>query len=150
MVDQFSRESPAIESGISIGGHQVVRVLEQLKAEGKLPEVLVCDNGPEFTSRVLDRWAYKNKVKIHHIDPGKPTQNGHNESFNGKFRNECLNQNLFWNVADAKLKTEVWRKDYNTQRPHSSLGGQTPETFAKQWRECYQYKIELSKVMTGP
>lgn len=150
ILDQFTRESLAIEAGLSIGGHQVVHVLEGLKAEGKLPEMIVCDNGPEFISRALDRWAYGNGVKIHHIDPGKPTQNGHNESFNGKFRNECLDANIFWNVADAKLKTEVWRRDYNTQRPHSSLGGKTPEAFTKQWQKCYQPKIGFSEVMNGP
>ena len=150
ILDQFTRESPAIEAGLSIGGHQVVRVLEGLRGAGRLPEMIVCDNGPEFTSRALDRWAYANGVKIHHIQPGKPTQNGHNESFNGKFRNECLDANIFWNVPDAKLKTGVWRKDYNTQRPHSSLGGQTPEAFAKQWRECYQPNNRFSEVMTGP
>lgn len=150
MVDQFTRESPAIEAGLSIGGHQVVQVLDRLKAEGELPETLVCDNGPEFTSRALDRWAYENGVKLHHIQPGKPTQNGHNESFNGKFRNECLNADIFWNVADAKLKTEMWRKDYNTQRPHSSLSGKTPEAFAKEWNECHQLNNRFSEVMTGP
>lgn len=113
---------PCHRIGFVWWGHQVVRVLDRLKGEGKLPEMLVCDNGPEFTSRVLDRWAYENKIKIHHIDPGKPTQNGHNESFNGKFRNECLSYDVFYNMADAKLKIEAWRKDYNTQRPHSSLG----------------------------
>jgi len=151
IVDQFTRESPAIESGLSIGGHQVVRVLEHLKANGKLPETIVCDNGPEFTSRALDRWAYENNIRMHHIDFGKPTQNGHNESFNGKFRNECLSYDVFYNIADAKLKIEAWRKDYNTQRPHSSLDGKTPETFTKEWQKCYQPKIEFSsEVMTGP
>lgn len=150
IVDLFTRQSLAIESDVSIGGHRVVHVLDDLKANGNFPETLVCDNGPEFTSRALDRWAYANGIKVHHIDPGKPTQNGHNESFNGKFRNECLDQNHFWNVADAKLKTEVWRKDYNTQRPHSSLGGKTPEAFAKQWQKCYQPTTRYCEVMTGP
>ena len=88
------------------------------------------DNGPEFISRALDHWAHAHGVKLHFIAPGKPTQNGHVESFNGRFRDECLSQHQFPNVARARVEIESWRVDYNTARPHSSLGYATPEAFA--------------------
>ena len=88
------------------------------------------DNGPEFTSRTLDEWAYRNGVRLHFIQPGKPTQNCFVESFNGKFRDECLNENWFTSMEDAKTKIEAWRLDYNRKRLHSALENQTPEEFA--------------------
>ena len=89
------------------------------------------DNGPEFTSRVLDQWAYARGVELHFIQPGKPVQNAFVESFNGKFRDECLNQNWFVSLADACRSIGVWRLDYNRVRPHSSLGDLTPEAYAE-------------------
>ena len=90
------------------------------------------DNGPEFISRVVDQWAFEHGVELHFIDPGKPTQNAYIESFNGKFRDECLNENWFLTLQEARMKIEAWRKDYNQVRPHSALGYQTPEEFAAQ------------------
>ena len=92
--------------------------------------MIVVDNGPEFTSRALDEWAYRNGVRLHFIEPGKPTQNCFVESFNGKFRDECLNENWFIGEEDTKTKIEAWRVDYNRERPHSALANQTPEEFA--------------------
>ena len=95
--------------------------------------MIVCDNGPEFTSRVTDEWAYQHGVKIDFIDPGKPVQNPFIESFNGKFRDECLNEEIFFDLADAQRKFDEYRRHYNTERPHSSLGDKTPKEFAKEW-----------------
>jgi putative transposase len=131
VVDDCTRECVAIEVGRSIPGARVVRVLEALCLSRGLPGVLVMDNGPEFTSRVLDQWAYEHGVELHFIQPGKPVQNAFVESFNGKFRDECLNTNWFVSLADAGERIELWRQDYNGHRPHSSLGDLTPEEFAR-------------------
>lgn len=131
IVDDFSRECVAIEVGRSIPGERVVRVLERLAFQRGLPELLVVDNGPEFAGKALDAWAYRNGVGLHFIRPGKPVENAFVESFNGSFRDECLNENWFVSLADAVHKIEVWRQDYNRKRPHSSLGNRTPEEFAK-------------------
>lgn len=112
--DDFSRENLALKAACSFGGVRVVEVLDQLRSEGRKPEVIVCDNGPEFTSRALDEWAYQHGVKIDFIDPGKPVQNAFIESFNGKFRDECLNQEIFFDLADAQRKFDHHQKDYNT------------------------------------
>lgn len=135
IVDDFTRECPHIEADRSLGGERVCRVLDYLAWERGLPEEIVVDNGPEFTSLALDRWAHENGVVLRFIDPGKPVQNCYIESFNGKFRDECLNENWFVNLADAKRKIEAYRVDYNTVRPHSSLGNLTPEEFAAKHRE---------------
>ena len=111
-------------------GLRVVQVLERAAQERGLPEVIQVDNGPEFISRTVDQWANANGVTLHFIDPGKPVQNAFIESFNGKFRDECLNQNWHTGLEDARRIIEAWRVDYNTVRPHSSLGYQTPEEFA--------------------
>ncbi len=132
LMDGFTREAPAIEVDTSLPGARVVRVLEQLQETRGVPEAIRVDNGPEFISRAVDQWAYSNGVRLHFIEPGKPTQNAYIESFNGKFRDECLNQNWFVDLADAREKIEVWRVDYNRARPHSALGYQTPEEFAAQ------------------
>ncbi len=95
-----------------------------------LPAVLQSDNGPEFTSRALDQWAYDNQVRLQFIEPGKPIQNAFIESFNGRLREECLNQHLFLSLDDAQSKIEQWRSEYNRERPHSSLGYLPPEEFA--------------------
>ena len=108
----------------------MVRVLERLRERRGTPAAIQVDNGTEFTSRVVDQWAYQQGVALHFIERGKPTQNAFIESFNGKFRDECLNQNWFTDLADARRIIETWRVDYNTVRPHSSLGYQTPAEFA--------------------
>jgi putative transposase len=109
----------------------LVQVLDRLKAERGVPEAIVLDNGPEMISLALDQWAYENGVKLHFIDPGKPTQNAFVESFNGTFRDECLNMHWFFSLDDAREKIEAWRKEYNEENPHSSLGYLTPKEFAK-------------------
>ena len=128
--DAFTREALAIEVDTSLSGVRVARVLDRVTQERQaIPEVLVLDNGPELTSRALDQWAYERGVKLHFIDPGKPQQNGFIESFNGRFRDECLNEYWFLSLADARTTVEGWRIDYNQNRPHSSLGNLTPEEY---------------------
>ena len=133
LVDVWDRSCPGIEVDHSLTGERVVRMLTRLKSEGRLPAVLQMDNGPEFTSRVLDRWAYDHGVKLHFIRPGKPTDNGHIESFNGRLRDECLNQHVFLNLDEARRIVEDWRQDYNRERPHSALGGLSPEMYRQQF-----------------
>src|SRR3989338_1079967 len=134
IVDDCSRESPAIETDTSLPGIRVVRVLNRLKEErGTLPKVIVIDNGPEFSGKALDDWAWRNGVKLHFIDPGTPQQNAFIESFNATFRKDCLNQNWFYSLQEAKEEIEKWRLDYNEYRPHSSLEDLTPNEFMKQF-----------------
>jgi len=132
IVDDYSRECLAIETDTSLRGARVVQVLERLYSARGLPKVITMDNGPEFTGNALDKWAYQRGVKLNFIRPGKPSDNAFIESFNGKFRDECLNENWFLSIASAKEIIEAWRVDYNRNRPHSSLGNLTPDEFAKQ------------------
>ncbi len=120
MVDDFSRECLVIEVDTSLTGERVARVLDRLKARRGLPLEIVLDNGPEMISKALDEWAYRNKVHLNFIEPGKPNQNAFIESFNGRFRDECLNEHWFANLRDARRIIEAWRHDYNSarQRPH--------------------------------
>ena len=111
---------------------RVTRVLEGLGRQRGGPQVIGLYHGPEFTSQALDRWAYQRGVKLHFIAPGKPEQNAYVESFNGKFRDECLNQHWFGDLEEARQKIEPWRQDYNQRRPHSALGYRTPEEFTAQ------------------
>jgi putative transposase len=131
IVDDYSRECPAIEVDTSLGGRRVVGVLDRLAEIRDLPEVITIDNGPEFAGRVLDEWAYRKGVKLSFIRPGKPMENAYIESFNGRFRDECLNTNWFISLAHARRVIEEWRRDYNEVRPHSSLKGATPKEYAK-------------------
>jgi len=133
LVDHFSRVSPAVVVGSSITGQRVVEVLEQVARTYGLPQVITTDNGTEFTSRAVDEWAHRNGVKLDYIRPGKPFENEYIESFNGRLRQECLDENWFTSLEDAKMKIEAWRKDYNEHRPHSSLGDETPRGFAESW-----------------
>jgi putative transposase len=130
LIDQYTRECPAIEIDTSLPGLRVIRVLERLAHERGLPEEITCDNGPEFVSRRLQAWCAQKGVLLRYIDPGKPMQNGHAESFNGRLREECLNTNWFLHLADARRIIESWRQDYNAQRPHSALAYRTPQEFA--------------------
>ena len=130
IVDDHTRECLAIEVDTSLSGFRVCRVLDRLVADRGHPARIITDNGPEFTSKVLDRWAYEHCVELQFIQPGKPVQNAFVESFNGTFRNECLNEHWFISLQEAKELIEAWRVDYNTERPHSSLGGKTPGDFA--------------------
>jgi putative transposase len=147
--DDFTREALEIKVGHSIGGALVVEMLERVVTERGYPAVIVMDNGPEFTGRSLDEWAHRNGVKLDFIDPGKPVQNAFRESFNGRFRDECLNQNLFHSVFDAQGKIDEWKHDYNDERPHSSLNYETPNVFAKKFQEMLATKTETCEVMTG-
>lgn len=131
IVDDHSRESVAIEADFSLTDERVARVLDRLAAIRGLPEVITVDNGPEFAGRALDAWAYARNIKLHFIRPGKPVENAYIESFNGRFRDECLNENIFRSIDEARKIIETWRIDYNRHRPHSSLGNLTPEEFAK-------------------
>ena len=128
--DNYTREALAVEVDHSLPGSRVVRVLEQLRQQGRKPEWIVCDNGPEFVGRALDQWAYQRGVRLEFITPGKPSENGYQESFHGKLRDECLNEHWFTNLAEMRETVAAWRVDYNQVRPHSSLGYQTPEEFA--------------------
>jgi putative transposase len=130
LMDGYTREALGIAVDTSLPGLRVVRVLEQLREMRGAPAAIQVDNGTEFTSRVVDQWAHQQQVALHFIERGKPTQNAFIESFNGKFRDECLNQNWFVDLRDAREVIEAWRVDYNTVRPHSSLGYRTPEEFA--------------------
>ena len=132
LVDDGSRECLAIEVDHGLSGLRVTRVLDRVAAQRPLPKQIVVDNGPEFTSRVLDAWAYQHRVELHFIRPGKPVDNAFIESFNGKFRDECLNQHWFLDLDDARTKIETWRIDYNEVRPHSALGNRTPTEYATQ------------------
>lgn len=131
IVDDYSRECPAIEVDTSLGGKRVVRVLEKLAESRGLPDAITTDNGPEFAGRALDEWAYRRGVKLNFIRPGKPIENAFVESFNGRFRDECLNTNWFMNLKHAREIIEDWRRDYNEVRPHSSLKGSTPKEYAE-------------------
>lgn len=129
VLDEHTRECLAIHVAHSIPAVRVIDVLEALRAERGLPEVIITDNGSEFTSRAFDAWAYARGVKIEYIQPGKPVQNAFIESFNGTLRDDCLNLHWFLSLIDAKRTIEDWRRDYNDFRPHSSLGGLTPSEF---------------------
>ena len=129
LVDDYSRECPVIEVDTSLPGARVVQVLERLAATRGLPQVIRVDNGPEFTGRALDAWAYRRGVRLHFIRPGRPTENAYVESFNGRFRDECLNTHWFATLEEAKDLIEIWRQTYNQIRPHSALGNLTPEEF---------------------
>ena len=131
IVDDYPRECSAIEVDTSIGGRRVVQVLERLAESRGLPEVITLDNGPEFTGKALDEWAYSKGVKLNFIRPGKPIENAYAESFIGRLRDECLNENWFVSLKDARDIIESWRIDYNDGRPHSSLGGLAPREYVE-------------------
>jgi putative transposase len=130
LVDNFTRESLAVEVDQHLGGHRVVEVMMKLQEERGLPKTIRVDNGPEFISKALDQWAYLNGVALDFSRPGKPTDNGLIEAFNGRLRQECLNENWFMSLEDAKEKVESWRVHYNSDRPHGALGDLAPEVFA--------------------
>jgi putative transposase len=131
VVDECTRECPAIEVDTSLGGLRVRRVLDRIASERGLPEATVLDNGPEFRRRALAAWSEARGVRLEFVQPGKPAQNAYAESFNGRLRDECLNANWFTSLSDARRKIESWRPDYNQQRPHSSLNYLPPAEFAR-------------------
>ena len=130
VVDACTRECLALEVDTSFASRRVTRVLEQIIGERGAPGAIRCDNGPEFTSRHFLAWCVEWKIELQHIQPGKPTQNGRVESFNGRLREECLNVSWFQNLFDARRKIAAWRREYNEERPHSSLGYLTPNEYA--------------------
>jgi len=130
VVDDYSRECVGQLVDTSISGYRVARFLTEL--DRPLPKTLVCDNGPEFTCKAMFFWSQEQRVKLHFIQPGKPTQNAFVESFNGRFREGCLNQHWFKSLTDARQIINAWRHHYNHIRPHSSLGYQPPAVFAQQ------------------
>jgi putative transposase len=130
VLDLFTRESLALRVGERFTSGQVTRVLEEVSCRRGLPQSLRIDNGPEFTGKVLDLWAYLHGVTLDFSRPGKPTDNAFIESFNGRFREECLNQHYFTNLAGAQQEVEAWQKEYNEERPHSALGNLAPREYA--------------------
>jgi putative transposase len=135
IIDTFTRECPIIEVDTSLTGERVSRVLDWLALTRGVPDSITVDNGPEFAGKAMDQWAYQHGVKLDFIRPGKPTENGYIESFNGTVRRECLKQHYFTSLDEAKRLIEDWRVEYNQFRPHSSIEGLTPEAFASQWRQ---------------
>nr|WP_255779373.1 IS3 family transposase [Mycetohabitans sp. B5] len=134
IVDNYTRECLAIEVGATLRGEDVVAALDRIAVGRPLPRFIKADNGSEFISKVLDKWAYERGVEIDFSRPGKPTDNAKNESFNGRLREECLNEHWFLSLEDARRKIEVWRQYYNEARPHSALQWMTPAEFACQCR----------------
>jgi putative transposase len=130
LVDDYTRECPVIEVDFSLPGARVVRVLETLAHTRGWPMAICCDNGPEFAGTALDQWAAAHGVVLDFIERGKPVQNAYAESFNGRLRDECLNESWFVSLADARETIEAWRVDYNVARPHSGLADRTPTEFA--------------------
>ena len=118
VVDAYTRECLALEVDTSFASRRVTRVLETIVAERGQPLAIRCDNGPELTSRHFLSWCEERKIQLIHIQPGRPMQNGHVESFNGRLRDECLNANWFRNLMDARAKITAWRDEYNSERPH--------------------------------
>lgn len=144
LVDDHTRECPAIEVDTSLGSLRVARVLDRVAAERGLPEAIVLDNGPEFRSRALAAWSEERGVRLQFIQPGKPVQNAYIESFNGRVRDECLNANWFTSLSDARRKIESWRIDYNQERPHSSLDYMAPEEFARSRAEIRHERMNYN------
>jgi putative transposase len=136
VVDAYTRECLALEVDTSFASRRVTRVLEEIIAQRGAPRWLRCDNGPELTSRHFLAWCLERKIELVHIQPGKPMQNGRLESFNGKLREECLNVSWFQNLFEARARIMAWRKEYNEQRPHSSLAYRTPKEFAELVASC--------------
>jgi putative transposase len=130
VVDAYTRECLALAVDTSFASRRVTRVLEQIISQRGRPARIRCDNGPELTSRHFLAWCVERQIELVHIQPGKPTQNAHVESFHGRLREECLNVSWFENLFDARGKITAWQKEYNEERPHSSLGYLTPQEFA--------------------
>lgn len=140
-VDDFTKECLTITTAFGITGVQVTRILDNIALLRGYPATIRTDQGPEFTCRALDQWAFEHGVELRLIQPGKPTQNGFIENFNGRFRDECLNEHWFSDIVQARKIIYDWRQDYNEFRPHSALNYQTPSEFAARWREDKQTDI---------
>ena len=143
--DPCSKEGPVLAVDVSIDGARVCRILDRLFFTRPLPETLILDNGPEFAGTAVDAWAAPRGVQLHFIQPGKPVQNAFIESFNGKFRDECLNEHWFLTLQEAQLVIEAWRREYNEERTHSTIGDVTPQEFINN----YQYGAPLTQEVTS-
>ncbi len=149
-VDDFSREAIAMDVDTSITALLVARILDRVAAQrGAYPSAIVCDNGPEFASRELDRWAHQHGVRLDFIDRGKPVQNCFIESFNGRVRDECLNLHWFVDLADARRTVAAWMREYNEERRHSSLGRKTPHQFAAEWKSAMETAENAQNAFTA-
>ena len=135
IVDDGTHEAVAVHPEHAIGGERLVRILDQICLKRGYPRVIRTDNGSEFTSKAMLNWAYKRGVTLRLIEPGKPNQNAYIESFNGRLRDECLNEHWFFHLAHARDLIEKWRREYNEERPKKGLGGLTPSQYAKQLKE---------------
>jgi len=142
VVDAYTRECLALEVDTSFASRRVTRVLEAIVAQRGQPQAIRCDNGPELTSRHFLAWCVERQIELIHIQPGKPTQNAHVESFHGRLREECLTVSWFQNLFDARRKIAAWKIEYNQERPHSSLGYRTPKEFAAQAASFYTAERE--------
>jgi putative transposase len=134
VVDDFTRECVTALVDTSITGLQVARELDRVIARRGAPQTITVDNGPEFAGKALDEWSYRSGIRLRFIRPGKPIENAYAESFNGRLRDECLNEHWFNTLAHARYLINAWRDEYNTRRPHSSLGNATPAEYAGHWQ----------------
>jgi putative transposase len=150
LIDQFTRECLVLWADASLTGQKVVFSLQRLTASRPLPLAITVDNGAEFCSRAMDAWAYQTGVKLDFIRPGRPVENGFVESFNGRLRDECLNVNLFFDLSDVREKLESWRHDYNTLRPHGSLGHLPPAEYAQRAMRSQSETSSTSEKLTLP
>ena len=146
MTDLCSKEVPVIAVDVSIGGERVCRILDRLFIGRPLPETVILDNGPEFSGMALDAWAGQHGVRLHFIQPGKPVQNAFIESFNGKFRDECLNEHWFLTLQEAQIVIEAWRREYNEERTHSAIGDVTPMEFIQHHQDRAQTAQESTSL----
>lgn len=136
IIDDFNRESLAVEVDTSLPTLRVIRVLDRLVTERGKPANIRCDNGPEFISHKLEQWCTENKITLQFIQPGKPMQNAYIERKNGSMRRELLNAYMFNSLAEVRYLSEDWRNDYNEERPHKSLGYKSPLAYADQHYRC--------------
>lgn len=143
VIDQWSREAEIVEPRFRFRGQDVAELLERWVNKNGVPETITVDHGTEFTSKALEAWAWMRGVKLDFIHPGKPTENGHVESFNGRLRDECLNVNQFISFDHAKQLIEAWRLDYNHCRPHGSLGDYTPAEFVARHDESRTSNVTI-------
>ena len=135
LVDTMSRESPLIAVERSFSGEKVAGLLDQVAQRVGLPQAIQVDNGPEFTSKALDEWAARNTVKLIFSRPGTPTDNPYIEAFNGRLRDECLDQHWFVSLEDARTIIEAWWVEYNSERPHTALNNQAPAVYRANWEQ---------------
>lgn len=147
VVDDCSKEAVRVAADTSMPALYVTRLLDQIKVERGLPKVIRTDNGPEFAGRTMQDWAARNGVEMRFIQPGKPVQNAYIESFNSRFRNECLSQHWFASLSHMRSVIDNWREDYNHHRPHSALGYVPPAVFAAR---CRQLAGDTSQPETKP